>query len=377
MTSKQFKIKICQITTGHRAFDDRIFHKECKTLANAGFDTSLIAHFDKDDVVDDVKIISLPKAKNRFDRIFGISFKAFRLALKQKSDVYHFHDPELLPLMAFLKLITKKKVIYDVHEDYEKKILSRDWIKGSFRKIISFSFRMLESFCATTFDYIITADSHTKMKFNSNKTEVVANFVPLSFTEGLTAKKTDDVFKIIYAGGISKDRGIYVMIETMKYLQNNNIELHLLGEIDDKELIDNIKTLRMVKYHGWLPWTAVSQHLLDADVGLILLQPVPAYLYYPGENIIKLFEYMSTGLAILISNFPKLSKFISDINCGIPVDPTNPKEIAKVIEHLYKNPDLKREMGENGKKAILNKYNWDNEQNKLIRLYHEITINDN
>ncbi len=146
--------KVCHITTVHPSFDKRIFHKECKTLAKAGYDVILIAQHEKDEVVDKIKIIALPKPKNGFERILFSSQKAYKLALKQKVDIYHFHDPEFLPWAIKLKKKTGTKIIYDVHEDYPEQILSKHWIPKFLKKIISRVFNFYEKKAAQNFDLI-------------------------------------------------------------------------------------------------------------------------------------------------------------------------------------------------------------------------------
>jgi glycosyltransferase involved in cell wall biosynthesis len=307
------RAKICILTSAHQPFDVRIFHKEAKSLVKAGYCVVLIAQHNKEEIVDGVRIVPLPKPRNRFERMTKVVWKLFRLALKERAAVYHFHDPELMPVGVGLKLFGKK-VIYDVHEDYQQKILSKEWIGAKFRRVISFLMGFIEKMCSIPFDYIITADSHTKTKFKKNKVDVMANFPPLAFANGVEADEKEGPFKVIYVGGISEDRGAIKICETIEYLKHEDIEFHLLGKVDGPSLIDLFNSTRRIKYHGIVPWEKVSKYLVNADVGLILLQPVPAYLYCPGENIIKLFEYMSVGLPVIISNFPKLENMISEIS---------------------------------------------------------------
>ncbi|MBC7077734.1 MAG: glycosyltransferase, partial [Synergistales bacterium] len=137
---------VCILTTVHPPFDTRIFHKEARALVTAGYDLTLIAQHDKNEVVDGVKVIALPKPKNRFTRIFGLTWRAFRLALRQRADVYHFHDPELLPVGGLLKLLTRAKVIYDVHEDVPEQILTKHWLPALLRHPLAVVFNAFEKF---------------------------------------------------------------------------------------------------------------------------------------------------------------------------------------------------------------------------------------
>ncbi len=361
------------MTTAHQAFDERIFNKEAMSLSEAGYQISLIAQDCADIHEDPIHFISLSKSKGRLHRMIGLTFKSYILALKERADIYHFHDPELLPVGVLLKM-AGKKVVYDAHEDYGQKILSKRWIKKRIRKPLSFFTDRFEKICSHFFDFIITADTLTKLKFPMEKSEVIANYPPLSFLEGRPDRgQNGKGLKLIYVGGISRDRGAQVMIQAASLMAPKKIELQLLGKIEDAEFSGLFKTSGNIRYIGCRPWEEVKGHLYKADIGLVLLQPVPAYLYCPGENIIKMFEYMGTGLPLIISNFPRLKQFVDENKCGLAVDPTKPEEVAVAVEALCADPDLRRQMGENGRSAVLKKYNWEREAQKLLDIYSRVT----
>ena len=100
-------------------------------------------------------------------------------------------------------------------------------------------------------------------------------------------------------------------------------------------------------------WEEVNNYLVIAGIDLILFQPVRVYIYYPGENLIKLFEYICMSLPIIFYDFTSLKKFVLKIRCGIPVDPIVSKKIAKTIDYLYENVNKRERMGEKGKESIL------------------------
>ena len=362
-------MKVCIITPTRNAFTARVFYTEAKTLAKH-YDVSIIAQNSKDETRDKIKVLSLKKPKNRFFRFFFSTSKAFNLARKEKADVYHIHDPEIIPLALLLKLVTRAKIIYDAHENYERKILNRGWIPKLLRKPVSFIFSLFERFSSRFFDYIFVADNlgFEKFKRINKNVEFIGNF-PLLLKVN-TIRRRGTKIKCVYAGTLSRDRGLYKMVEAMKHVKSN-VELWIVGKFEnwkDKEIIKNNKK---ITYLGEKPWPEVFDVLAECDIGLNLLQPVPAYID-SAENTTKIFEYMATELPVISSNFPGLRKIIEKNKAGICVAPENIKEIAKAIIYLAENKNLRGKMGKNGKKLVLKKYNWVNEGKKLLNVYKNL-----
>ena len=364
--------RVCIITTAHDARDDRIFHKQAMSLAGAGFDVSLIARWTPQMDSGPIQKVSLPEFHGKFDRIFRGTWCAFWLAMKAQAGIYHFHDPELLPLGVALKLCGKR-VLYDVHEDYSKKILSRR-LPAVVKIFASKCLRVFETVCAWSFDGIITADSYVASLFPSAKTRVIANYPPLEFVRRPTIARRglDSVFRVVYVGGISQIRGIGKIMDVLDLLGDAPIEFHLAGDVADKNLLKRLINHSRVVYHGVLPWENINQLLAQADVGMVLFQPVPAFTYYPGENIIKLWEYLGMGLPVIISNFPKLKQLVETLDVGIAVDATDPAAIAAAIQELRNHPSLRRKLGENGKAVVQNERNWAKEAGKLVGIYQKL-----
>lgn len=112
--------------------------------------------------------------------------------------------------------------------------------------------------------------------------------------------------------------------------------------------------------------------LSKCHIGLILFQPVPAFTYYPGENIVKLFEYAGLGIPFIISDFPKLKEFVQLNGGGLNVDPTDPKKIARAIEQLYNDKTLYSKLSREGKEMVLTKFNWEKQEEKLMQAFSEL-----
>ena len=370
--------KVCHITTVHEPFDTRIFHKEARSLVRAGYDVTLIAPHEKDEIIDGVKIIALSKPKNRFSRILFTTKEAYRKALEEKADIYHFHDSELLGCGVKLKKKTGAKIIYDSHEDTSKQIISKTWIPKIFRKTISRGFNYYEKRKAKKFDFIIVVTSEIKKSFfgvGIENIEVIENYPIIDYflkiKESTNKKMIGEKIRLIYSGGIVRVRAIKEIIESLSLVEKN-VKLILVGKFQDKGLEEELRkmaTWEKVDFKGWLSQKENYQLMEEADIGLACFYPEPNHLKSIPN---KLFEYMSAGIPIIVSDFPLWRNIIEKENCGLSVDPKNPKEIARAINYLAENPQKATQMGENGKRAVLEKYNWERESRKLFEIYDNL-----
>ncbi len=363
------KTKICHITTVHTPFDTRIFYKECKSLKNAGYEVSLIVQHDNNEVVDDIKIIPLPKPKTRLQRMLFLSFKACNIAFKGKADIYHFHDPELLLAGLILKFL-RKKVIYDIHEDVPRQILSKPYLNTFTAKIISSLFEKFENFSAKYFDVLITATEFIKdrfIKIHPNTVDI-KNY-PLLEELYAPVNWGEKGNHIAYIGGITKIRGIVELVKTLEYVDTI---LHLAGNFENKDLESYVKTLpgwSKVVYYGFVNREKVKEIFRLVKVGIVTFLPEPNHLDSCPN---KLYEYMSAGIPVVASNFPLWKSIVEDNHCGVCVDPADPEQIACAIHYLLDNPEEALEMGNNGRKAVMQKYNWENEGKKLLDIYKKL-----
>jgi len=174
---------------------------------------------------------------------------------------------------------------------------------------------------------------------------------------------------VSYIGGINTIRGFYEIIEAAK---TSNTSLKLAGVFHEQHLLEAINTSEFsanVEFLGYINSTEVEKLLSKSFAGLVTLHPTLNFL---DSLPIKLFEYMSAGLPVIASNFPLWKNIIEGNNCGICVDPKNSSQIAEAMTFLKENPEEAKIMGDNGRKAVLEKFNWENEEKKLIELYNTI-----
>jgi len=364
------RVKVCILTSVHSSFDDRIFHKEAKTLAKAGYDVVLIARHNKEETVDGVRIVPLPTPRNRFERMTKVVWKLFRLALKEKAAIYHFHDPELMPVGVGLKLFGKK-VIYDVHEDVPKQILNKDWVGNVYvRKIVAFIVNIIEQLGASLFNGIVAVTPDIARKFNPTKTILLRNLPILRLINNakrLEIEKEKPI--IIYAGGLGRVRGIKEIIQTME-LVGDKAELWLLGRWENEEFKKECEGLagwKYAKYLGLVPLTEVYKYMKVADIGISILYPIKNYI---TSLPIKAFEYMACSLPMVMSNFSYWQEIFSE--CALFANPYEPNDITDKILYLIDNPDKAKPLGDRGRQLAGEKYNWEAESKKLVGLYEDL-----
>jgi glycosyltransferase involved in cell wall biosynthesis len=350
------------------ADDIRVFQKACKSEVAEGYRVTEIVCGVGDETVDGVEIRSIAPAKGRLARMTGLCWRMYREARPQNADLYQFHHPDLIPAGLLLKL-SGRKVIYEPREFFPDKILSMRWIPAKLRPAISAAFALYERTTSAMWDHVIVADRYSAKAFYDRPVSVVPNY-PLLVSVELPMKQNNKR-KLIYVGGLSEDRGLLVMVKIAELLRDHNVELELMGKFAFPEDERRIVSSPNVRYLGNQSLRAVYQRLVEADLGLLLLQPVPAYTY-AGENTLKLFEYMWCGLPLVSSDFPNLTEIIEAAQCGICIDPCNAERAAGAISDLLDQPELRQKMGDNGRNAVHQAYNWPAASKVMSQAYKNV-----
>ncbi|MFZ2537863.1 MAG: glycosyltransferase family 4 protein [Oscillospiraceae bacterium] len=362
--------KICHLTSAHKPTDTRIFYKECKTLVAAGYNVTLIVQNDNDKVIDGVQILGVATPKNRRERMLKTTKQVYKRALECNADIYHFHDPELIPIGLRLKR-RGKKVIYDVHEDVPRQILSKHWIPVPFRKSISRMVEHLENYGVKRFDCILTATPFLINRFvEINRCSIdINNFSLLSELYEPDINWNIKEKQVCYIGGVSNIRGIHQMVEAIGTTQYILLFAGSFESSVERDMAIKMEGWNKVIDLGYINRTEVKNVLSKSMVGLVLFHPEPNHI---KAQPIKMFEYMSAGIPVIASNFPLWKEIIEGNNCGICVDPLNVNEITNAINWIMENPMKTRQMGENGRRAVEEKYNWEYEAVKLLKIYEEV-----
>ena len=210
-------MKVCHLTSAHTNSDIRIFVKECCSLADAGYETYLVAEGESREE-HGVHVIGVGKpGAGRRNRMTVFSKTVYETAKALRCDVYHFHDPELLPYGLKLKK-AGAHVIFDSHEDVPAQILDKQWIPAPLRKVTARIYRSYETRVVKRLDAVVAATPYIAKQFEgrAKRVVVVNNYPRLDDIQFHDTPFEQREPVVCYAGGISEIRGEKVMVEAMK-----------------------------------------------------------------------------------------------------------------------------------------------------------------
>jgi glycosyltransferase involved in cell wall biosynthesis len=362
-------MKVCHLTSVHPRDDIRIFVKQCRSLAAADYDVTLVvADGLGDEKRDGVSIIDAGASRGRFDRALNATKRVLQKAIRVDASIYHLHDPELL--FAGLALKRRgKHVIFDSHEDIPQDILTKPYLPALFRPAISKATALVEYGICRRLDGVVAATPFIRDTFLARGIRCTdINNYPilgeLQSTTGWSSKKSE----ACYLGSMTLNRGIVEMVDAFGMVRSD-ARLNLVGQLDGTDVEKGVKQSKgwsRVNATGEVDRSGVKSILERSIAGIVTFKPGPNHLESQPN---KMFEYMSAGIPVIASNFPLWRKIVEENQCGLLVNPLDPSSIASAIDQLVLDPERARKMGENGSRAIVNLYNWEVEKKKLLQFY--------
>ncbi len=367
------RLKVVHLTSVHRPDDTRIFGKECRGLVALGYDVVLVAPGAAVGTVEGVRLHSIPRASHRLVRLLTSWWHVLRAAMEERGALYHFHDPELMPVGMLLRCLGKA-VVYDVHEDAPRQIRSKHWIPPPLRGLAARLVEALQWVGVRVYSGVAAAGEDVARCLGSQRVTVVRNFPLLDeFAHAEGPPYAERSAAVVHLGNLSRVRASRKLIDAFALLPSElGAELFLLGSFTDDGLEAEVRGRpgwAHTRYLGWGDRKQVAAALGRARIGVVLFGPHPNH-YAVRSN--KLFEYMAAGLPVVTPDFPEWKRLVETLGCGIPVDPTSPRAITDAIIRLLRDPAAARAMGRRGRAAVLAEYNWESEFRRLRQLYRRI-----
>jgi len=370
-------IKICHMTSAHPKGDVRIFQKECISLAQAGYDVYLVERGESLEK-NGVHIVGIGEVTGgRLTRMTQVARRVYEKALSVDADIYHFHDPELLPYA--LKLKKKgKKVIFDSHERYTEQLRSKPYLPGWVTVPIAWFYGMYERFVLKRIDAVIfpcTMNGVNPFEKQCKRAAIISNAAILGeFYDLYDPQSPKRERQVCYVGGLTEPRGITV---DMLAASKAGASLALAGLYSPESYQEQLAAMpefSCVDYRGKLDRKGIQALLAESQIGLCVLLDHGQYL--KSDNLgTKAYEYMSMALPVILSHCPYNDRIIEQYRFGLCVEPGNAEDLANAISYLLDHPEEARKMGENGRKAVKEAFNWGVEEQKLFALYEDILDN--
>ena len=360
-------MKTMHIAYGHRTDDTRILKKECESLAKHGYDVIYVTSnklsketFD----LPNVKRLIIPlQSNNRVFRIIRYMHDIRKLIKREKPDVCHIHDFQILPLLITIPRNTMK--IFDSHEDYPAYIADTSLRRLNF----TLKYRAIETIeriCFKKCIHIISATPYIKKqieKFGLNVTDV-NNYPLVSLNK---VEKKYNHLQICFTGGAGDSSGVLKVAEA---IQNTKYKLIIAGNCS-YEYLAKLKQIagENIQYLGYLNKCGVEEIIDGSLIGVVPYLPTANCLHAIPN---KMFEYMERGTPIIYSNFPDWIDMLGRYQVGIAVNPDNPKEILDAIDRFNMDDAYRMDTSKNARRAVEMVYNWDKEERKLLKVYDSI-----
>lgn len=331
---------------------------------------------ERDEVADGVRILSVPVPRNGRERLTTTTRLVVRRALaasrSAKATVFHIHDAEMLPLALGLAA-RGRTVVYDAHENTPRQMLHQAWIPRPLRRPAGWSYAALEAIAGRAFAGIIAAVPVIAARFPKEKTVLIRNFPILGADRDGVQPLSQREPILAYVGAVTRARGAAEMIGAVgRMTRDTRAQLEIAGSAFPAALPDELAQLDGSARTSWLGrlGRAEVDALLDrARVGLAVLHDTPQYRdAYPT----KLFEYMAAGVPAVVSDFPLWREMVEGAGCGLLVDPLNVDAIAAACTAILQDAELAQRLGDAGKRAARDRFNWALEGDRLLAFYDAV-----
>ncbi|MCL4218676.1 MAG: glycosyltransferase family 4 protein [Candidatus Hydrogenedentes bacterium] len=379
-------MRICILNVLHSLDDKRVFYKEALSLVGAGHEVISVVPSDDQDLpssLEGVELVRIPVARSLPARLRS-TLRLISIGRRQPVDCYLCVEPESWVAGLAIKLLTGRKVVFDVHEYIPTEFAK--FFPRFLRSLIAWSTIRAMRLMARVTDHIILTKNCLDKEFeglavprtvvlNTNHLQQPTADIPDSLLETYGSKPT-----IIHQGVFGDVRGSFQLLDAMVILKDRipDIRCIILGDyvygdvekfrqgIREKGLGEHMHLLGVVPFHEVPAYVAVSK------AGLILFQPIGLAHTYGMPH--KMFDYMREGVPMIAPDFAvEIKLIVEEGPCGLLIDVTDPEAIAEAIQRLLEDKELAERLGANGRKAVEQKYNWQAEEKKLLSVFEALT----
>jgi glycosyltransferase involved in cell wall biosynthesis len=362
------KPRVLLISPAHPSADPRIVLKIAPTLAQ------------NHDVVCLLPTIQFPHYQQLSLRLLLVHPVILWHIVWLRPKVLHLFMPEMLPIGLVCRAFGVR-VVYEVQENLRLKF---DRKPRNNHRVFQWFFGQFEQLARQFCYHVFTDDSYLATYPDLQLPFATVRNFPIIpdevFTDDAVRQENQNAKNqaVVYLGVVSFDRGLGVMVQALARLKRHypTLKLHLIGRChfdqEDLEVLPEFGLVRQnVVFHGHLPHAHALPIVAKCVAGLAVLQPVGDY---PDSYPTKLFEYMALGLPVVVSDFGLYRAVVEPAGCGFCVNPTKPALIADALAIFLDHRDEGQRMGQAGQQAVVERYSWATEAEKLLDLYQKISL---
>jgi glycosyltransferase involved in cell wall biosynthesis len=279
-------MKVTILTSAHVPYDKRIFQRQARYLAEQGMEVVLITPgLEGEEVKGGVRLLGIGPRLGYLGRL-GRLRRIFEMARATRADVYHFHDPDLLPVGVWLKRATGRPVIYDCHENYRLAALSSRGLPGWLAPGLSRVVDRVERSLAQRLSAVVSPHP-ARLRELVGESGVPALQVPncprRSYGASLDSQEKVQPPEVVYMGLLSEERGAGLMLEAAQRLPELQFRLHVdfgsAARLEEYQREVVRLGLENVRAEGYVPYEEVPGILARATVGLLPWKVTPQHLY--------------------------------------------------------------------------------------------------
>ncbi|MDQ9075805.1 glycosyltransferase, partial [Cutibacterium avidum] len=313
---------------------------------------------------DGVHVVGIGKATNRIDRLTRRQAKVWKALDRVNPDLVHIHDPELIPLVLAWKKLRGRAAVFDAHEDLVAQIDGKEYLSPKIKPVARTVAKALVTMADKGFDGVVAVTDGVAEDFGHRNQKLVHNY-PLLSSFDTTVEGEKVPGQIVYVGMLSKGRQTDKMFDMMA-LMDGDARLVIAGKQDPEVayLFDELDKHPRVDYCGSIPVDEVPGLLASSVIGLVFLEPLPNYV---NSLPTKLFEYMAAGIPFISTDLPFLVNMLEKWDCGVFVDTSkDAKAAAEATKELLADPERCKRLGENGRRAIAEEFNFEADVDALV-----------
>jgi glycosyltransferase involved in cell wall biosynthesis len=308
----------------------------------------------------------------------------FGLCSEQKFDVIHIHDLPLSIIGVEIKKRFRSLLVIDLHENWPALIKTAPHTQSFLGKMLSSNRQWVEyeRKMLPEADKIITIVEEARdrilgLGIDPGKICMVSNTINFENLSITPRKKDSDSFVIFYGGAINKHRGLQVVLEAIKINSEKgiNVSLWIVGAGSFKktleELSDSLDIRSHIRFFGHKPFNEMLEILAESDVAII---PHIRTENNDASSPNKLYQYMYLNKPIISSDCTSLKRIITETKTGFIYKHDSAEELASLVEKLNNNNSLLTEIQDNGRKAVMEKYNWNIDRQRLLEAYRQLAV---